>query len=415
MTSTTLVTFVFTSVALVGTAFFSAAETSLFSIPRERIFSFQKNPDKNYLKIYSLLKNAPQSLLMILLGNVFINITLTGLIHTLLINAFFIQSELITLAVATVVIVLFGEILPKNFALKHNEFIANLVAPLLLFLIHTFSPILKTIQGINSFFLYRLKLHLRDPGPFVTINELKTGLAKSVQNGAISKEEELIVNRILEHGPMPARKYMKHRSQLLIVEESASVDVVIQSMQREQHNLVLIKSKSQVFNISGMVRLFSLISASANAKIGQLSQLPVWAPETAEVAELIGYLLENNRSEVCLLDEYGGFSGLFSINEAINNIFMDLFQYQVEAPSIAKSVILRGSQEFESILSFLPPSMHGQVSQFRTVNGVLTNYLGRIPKIGDTFAIGDSKFYIISSCPTKIDVVLVQRGEVNDN
>ncbi len=415
MVSTTLITIIFTSVALVGTAFFSAAETALFSIPRERIFSFQKNPDKNYLKIYSLLKNAHQALLMILLGNVFINITLTGLIHTLLIKAFSIRSELITFVVATVGIILFGEILPKNIALKHNEFIAKIVAPLLLFLIHTFSPVLKTIQNINGFFLHRLKLHLRDPGPFVTINELKTGLAKLVQNGAISKEEELIVNRILEHAPMPARKYMNHRSQLLIVEESASVDIVIQSMQREQHNLVLIKSKNQVFNIAGTVRLSSLVSAPANAKIGQLSQLPVWAPETAEVAELIRYLLENNRSEVCLLDEYGGFSGLFSINDAINNIFTDLFQYSVEIPQVAKSVTLRGSQEIETILRFLPPSMHDQVLQYRTVNGVLTNYLGRIPKIGDTFAIGDSKFYIILSSPTKIDIVLVQRGEGNDN
>ena len=415
MTSHTLIPIIFTSVALASSAFFSASETALFSIPRERIFFFQKNPDKNYLRIYSLLKNGQQTLLMILIGNIFANITLTGLIHTLLDNLFSIESELITLAAATVIIVLFGEILPKNIALKHNEVIARLIAQPLLLLVRICNPFLKTIQNINQVFLRGFKIHLRDPGPFVTIEELKSGIAKSVENGAIQQEEASIINRILEQGSIPARKYMIHRSKLLVVGEVARVDVVIESMQKQQNQIALIQSKNRSLYITGIVRLSSLISAPGEAEVGRFAENPVWAPESSEIAELIGVVLESKKNEVCLLDEYGGFSGLFSVTDVICSLFGDLFQESHESRTHMKSITLRGSMELEPVVGYFPQILLNQISNFRTVNGLITNYLGRIPKTGETFAIGECKFYILSSTPTKIDQILIQKGENNDS
>jgi CBS domain containing-hemolysin-like protein len=412
--SNTLVPIVLTSTALAGSAFFSAAETALFSIPRERIFFFQKNPEKNYLRIYSLLKNGQQTLLMILLGNIFVNITLTGLINTILSKLFFIHAELVTLSVATVIIVLFGEIIPKNFALKHNEFVARIVAQPLLLFIKICTPFLRTIQNINQIFLSGFKIHLREPEPFVTINELKSGVAKSVLSGAILQEEASIINRILEQGSIPARKYMIHRSKLLVVGEIAHVNTVIESMQKQQNQIALIQSKNRSLYITGIVRLSSLISAPDTSEVGNFAENPIWAPESSEVAELIGFLLENKRNEACLLDEYGGFSGLFSVTDAIFSFFGDIFQESFESCLNTKSITLRGSMELDSITGYLPQNLLNQTSNYRTVNGLLTNYLGRIPKTGETFAIGECKFYILSSTPTKIDQVLIQKGDNND-
>jgi putative hemolysin len=415
LTSNILTPAFFTLMALIGSAFFSASETALFSIPRERIFFFKKNPDKNYLRIYSLLKNGQQTLLMILLGNIFVNITLTGLIHTLLGRVLSIDSELITLSVATVIIVLFGEILPKNLALKHNEVIAQIIAQPLLLLIQTCNPFLKTIQNINQFFLRGFKIHLRDPGPFVTINELKSGIAKSVDSGAIMPEEASIIYRILEQGSTPARKYMIHRSKLLVVGDIAHVNTVIEGMQKLQHQVALIQSKNRSLHITGIVRLSSLLSAADSAEVGLFAENPLWAPETSEVAELIGYLLESKRNEACLLDEYGGFSGLFSITNAIGSLFTDIFPQPCESNLTVKSITLRGAMELDSVSAYFPKNLLKQISNFRTVNGLLTNYLGRIPKTGEAFAIGECKFYIISSTPTKIDQVHIQKGENNDS
>lgn len=415
MTSNILVPIAFTSIALAGSAFFSASETALFSIPRERIFFFQKNPDKNYLKIYSLLKNGQQTLLTILLGNVFVNITLTGLVNTLLSELFSIHAELVTLAVAALIIVIFGEIIPKNFALKHNEAVARIIAQPLLLLVKLCNPFLKSIQNINQIFLRGFKIYLKDPEPFVTVNELKSGVAKSVDSGAILQEEASIIYRILEQGSTPARKYMIHRSKLLVVGETAHVNTVIENMQKLQSQIALIQSKTRSLYITGIVRLSSLISVLDTAEVGQYAENPIWAPESSEVAELIGFLLESKRNEACLLDEYGGFSGLFSVTDAIYSFFGDIFQESSESRLHVKSITLRGSTELDTVTGYLPQNLVNQISNYRTVNGLLTNYLGRIPKTGETFAIGECKFYILSSTPTKIDQVLIQKGENNDD
>jgi putative hemolysin len=158
----------------------------------------------------------------------------------------------------------------------------------------------------------------------------------------------------------------------------------------------------------------TLLSADSQNVVLSVSEPPIWAPESIEVAELIGYLLETGTDEACLLDEFGGFSGMFSASMAIQSIFSDVFQYDDKKVSSA-SITLRGSQGVEEVLDFLPDVLKAHSGEFRTLNGVLSNYLGRIPKSGEAFAIGAFKFYIISSIPTRIEMVLIQKGENNDS
>ena len=186
-------------------------------------------------------------------------------------------------------------------------------------------------------------------------------------------------------------------------------------MQKQQNQIALIQGKTRSLYITGIVRLSSLISVLDTAEVGQYAENPIWAPESSEVAELIGFLLESKRNEACLLDEYGGFSGLFSVTDAIYSFFGDIFQESSESRLHVKSITLRGSTELDTVTGYLPQNLVNQISNYRTVNGLLTNYLGRIPKIGETFAIGECKFYILSSTPTKIDQVLIQKGENNDD
>lgn len=411
LTGSTLIVFCATSVFLLCSAFFSASETALFSIPRERIFSFRNSPKKRYLRIFALLQNGQQTLLMILLGNIFVNITVAGLINSLISTIFKIRSEFLTLAVATVVIVLFGEIIPKNIALKHNESIARIIAPLLYFLVKTFRPVLKIIQNINNRFLFFFKFHLKEPSPFITIDELKTGIEKSISREAISSEEGDIIKKVLDQGPLPVRKYMIHRSQLLILPINTPVNSALMQMQRGKQNVALVKSNHKVLTVKGFVRVSVLISASPAEQIGKYTEEPVWVPETTEVAELTGYLLQNGIDECCLFDEYGGFSGMFSVSAALSDLFGGPFEKTPGTDKFSKSMMFSGAQELHSIIDLIPDELRKYGNEYRTVNGVLTNYLGRIPRTGETFAIGDFNFYIISSSPTRIESVLIQKGE----
>ena len=138
-------------------AFFSSSETALFSIPRERISFYQQSTKKSYQWVFELLRDGQRTLLLILLGNLVVNVTIVGFIYKLM---FFFISKNTTLAslfVATGIILLFGEILPKNIAVRNSEIIARFNAPLLYHIKIAFHPVLLLLQKMNIFFLKRFR------------------------------------------------------------------------------------------------------------------------------------------------------------------------------------------------------------------------------------------------------------------
>ena len=132
---------------------------------------------------------------------------------------------------------------------------------------------------------------------------------------------------------------------------------------------------------------------------------------TMEVAEVIGLLVEKRRTEACLVDEYGSFSGVVSLSKGVHSVLLPLFN-QIDKhtiPAKGKVRLFSGNEEVNIMSDWLPLSLRASAPSVRTLNGLLTNYLGFIPKTGDKFAIEGCNFYIISSSPVKIESVLIRK------
>jgi CBS domain containing-hemolysin-like protein len=391
-------------------AFFSASETALFSIPRERILFYQK--EKKYQWLYLLLKNGQRTLLLILLGNLFVNITLAGLIDNILGVLLLDNSTLVSLGIATVLIIVFGEMLPKNIALKNNEAIAVSISPFLYHLEVVATPVLKLIQNVNSFFLNLFKSRLRRPSPFITIEELKTNIEKAATESVINNHEKAMIIGILSQGMEPVRKVMIHRSRLLIVQEQMTVKQVLQKMALSKNSLAVVRSNTDIRTIRGVVHIKDCAGADGTELIATRIISPVvWVAETMETADLISLLFTEKCDEVCVLDQFGCFSGIFSLQLCLNSIMSNMVTAPVKEHVTGVSRIFDGLQEIAFIQDWLPRSLLKAVPNVRTLNGLLTNYLENIPKSGDRVAIDGYNFYIIKASPSKIERVLISKGE----
>ena len=301
-----LVTIIFLGVS----AFFSASETALFSIPKERVSFFEGNPKKSFNNVFQLLHDGQRTMLLILLGNTFVNITLTGLMYSLVNRITGVQSPLLTLIIATLIIVIFGELLPKNIALKNNELIAPLFSPYLFHLKNILSPVLAITQSTNQFFLSRFRQHLRKPSPFITLEELKTGIVESARKGAILSGEQKIILGLLNEGVMPVRKLMIHRSLLQIIPENTIVASAIEKMVKEKQTFLLIRDVRYPEQVIGTVSLSKLMKADRKISVSKVIEPPVWVPESVEIAELVRFLLNTGNDKACVLDEFGSFCGV---------------------------------------------------------------------------------------------------------
>jgi putative hemolysin len=407
---TLIITICIAILFLCFSAFFSSSETALFSIPRERILAFQKN--KKHQWLYLLLKNGQRTLLLILLGNLFVNITLTGLIDGVMEKILPNNSTLISLLFTTIVVVVFGEMLPKNFALKNNELIALIISPVLYHLEVFFTPILKIIQKVNDIFFNLFKAQLRRPGPFITMEELKANVEKSAQDAVISSHEKEMIIGILQQGSEPVRRVMIHRSKLLILQEQTTVGEALQKMSSGKQRLAIVRSPDDSRIIKGVVHIKDCIGAQMDDAIGSRIVTPVeWVAETMETADLMSMLLAEKFDEVCVLDQFGCFSGIFSLHLCLNSILSNMVAPVSKTPQMGRSRVIDGLQEISLLQDWLPKSLMKDVSNVRTINGLLTNYLGSIPKSGDRVAIDGYNFYIIKASSTRIEKVLISKGD----
>lgn len=399
-------------VFLFFSAFFSASETALFSIPRERFSFYQQSTSRTGRWIFILLSNAQRTLLMILLGNLFVNITLAGLIYSLIGFVIPGSSTMLAMITATLVIVLCGEMLPKNIALKHNEKIAVLTAPFLVGACTLFSPVLMLIQTINNYFLDRMRIRLRRPSPFVTADELKTGIITSRKRGAISHEEQDMIVGVLESGEVAVYQIMMHRSDLELFSSEMTVKEALTFLRQKRNNSIYIFDKDNTGKVIGHVLLSELLTAEETTRLETLAKPMVWVLDSMEVAEVTGSLLVKNTAEAAVMDEYGSFTGIVRLTSGLQ-FMLSVVPGESEAQKERASKTTRicsGAMNIRSLYGWLPAELDVYRDDVRTLNGLLTTYLGTIPVTGDKFAIGEYNFYIILASSCKIESVLIRRG-----
>jgi len=390
-------------------AFFSASETAIFSIPRERIETFKTHVTRSKRLIYELLMDGRRTLLFILLANLFVNITLAGAVNSLMAAVLGRDATLWGFAAATASIIVFGEVLPKNAALRRNEGIAAFASPILFYLMKLLSPLLNAALRVNGFFLALFAPRFRGNAPFITADELKSAVQSSFEKGVISKSEQGVITNLLDKGAQPAKRIMTHRSRIPFLPHYASAAEALSELSAHGRTFALVTRGPRNPEVTGIVTLSDLLKAAPNDRCRQLAAPPRWAPETIAAADLIGFMFAEKLNIVCLVDEFGGMSGALTLMDGLSKVMSAAPKRPSRSPGNAR--VFTGLQEIDAITEWLPESLTAQTKDARTLNGLLTRHLGRIPKTGERFDIGNSNFYIMYSGPTRIESILVVRNE----
>jgi CBS domain containing-hemolysin-like protein len=198
-----------------------------------------------------------------------------------------------------------------------------------------------------------------------------------------------------------------------VASATLSVGEVTGRMSQEKQTLAFLHRAGDERHIIGFVSLSLLLKQTADLPVGQFVQVPVWVPETVKIADLLSYLLNEGQSIACVLDESGSFSGIFYLSEGIRRI---LNTASVRMPSILpkiplKSMVFSGMTAVESLQGWIPASLEKMAVERRTLNGLITHYLGRIPLSSEQFAIDGWKFYIIAASATRTESVLIRKKD----
>lgn len=215
----------------------------------------------------------------------------------------------------------------------------------------------------------------------------------------------------MDEGSQPVRKLMTHRSLLQIATEDATVSSAIEELKAFKHSFLLVRSKEHPEQILGTVSISSLLKSDRKSSLKKIVEPPQWVPDSMEIAELVRYLFNAGNNKACVLDEFGSFCGVFSLSTGINKFLENIFTIDsLPRQGIdTRTRMFSGAQDIADIEEWLPETLKNYISESRTLNGVLTNYIGKIPKTGDRFVIDDWDFYIILANPTRIESVMIRK------
>ncbi|WP_331677999.1 hemolysin family protein [uncultured Tyzzerella sp.] len=408
-------------ILIVLSAFFSMSETALTSISKIRLRTMVDENVKNAKLIQSVLEEPGKLLSAILIGNNLVNIGASSLATAIIVDKYGSKGIGIATGVLTIVILIFGEITPKTFATKNAEKISLVVIKSIKFCMVIFTPFIFVLNIVTSFILRILGVKKDDKTPIITESELITMVNVSHEEGVLQIDEREMINNVVYFANSDAEDIMTPRTDIIAV----SVDVTedeLRALFKEETFSRMPVYEDTIDNIIGIISLKDLlfVDESKQFDIRDYMREPFFTYESKCLRELFAEMRVNRIPMAIILDEYGGTSGIVTLEDLLEEIVGDLADEYDEHNEEIKLVkdneyIIEGATKIEDVNDILGTKFASE--DFDSIGGLIIESFGKFPDKGDSINIENVKFIIEEIEKNRIEkvIALIDVKDSQDN
>ena len=383
-----------TLVILLGlSAFFSSAETSLTTISQVKVRTLIENGNKNAQKLQKVTEQHGKMLSTILIGNNIVNISASSLATTLAISLWGNYAVGIVTGVLTLLVLLFGEILPKNVAMIKAEALALFYAPIIYSLMWILTPVIFIIDHIAGFFMKLLHI---DPGKknLMTENELRTYVDVSHEDGVIESEEKEIINNLFDFSDSVAKDIMIPRIDMVTIEENAGYDELMAVFRECMYTRIPVY-KDDRDNIIGLVNIkdFILVNDVETFRVADIIRDAYYTYEFKKTADLLMEMKETTNNVAFVLSEYGACAGMITLEDLLEEIVGEIRdEYDEDEDEFIKKVgkdayLIDGNRKLDDINDELDTELESE--DYDSIAGLVLQILDRMPTVGEEVTTPD--------------------------
>ena len=405
---------------IILSAFFSGSETSLTSASKPRMHNLARTGKKNAKIFEELFKNKEMLICTILFANNLVNILASAIATKILIELTNNEGILYATIIMTLMILIFGELIPKTLALSKADQFALKIAPFMRILVYILYPLTVTLNFIATTLLKTFGVNY--------LNFKKEEVSEKREEelrGAIdlhgedsSKDEKNMLKSILDLDDITVGSIMVPRKDIFSLPSNIQYNELITKLNNSPHSRIPIWEKNPE-NIIGIFHIRKLIEIKADElktfNIRSLCQKPWFIPESTR---LDNQLLEFKRRKEhfsIVVDEYGEFLGIVTLEDIIEEIVgeiddeHDVLKISKAAEDIksisGKSYLVKGNVTIRELNKEL--NINIPVSNASTVAGLVLYESRTIPKKGQVFSFFDLKFEILSKKNNQITLVKI--------
>lgn len=387
MTPTDVVILIAYISMIVLSAFFSACETAYSSVNKVRLRTYEAAGNKKASKVLKMTENYDRLLSAILTGSNIVNITAATL-GTLLFSSLIAKADLaatVSTIVTTAVIVIFGEITPKSIARERPESFCMMLNPLVWFVCLILTP-------VNELFLLWKKLLKKifklSRNTFITEDELKTYVEEAEDGGEIDEHESDLIRSAIEFDDLDVYDVMTPRVNLIAIEENESLEEIAEKFFEHGYSRLPVYSKS-IDSIIGILheKDFYYLTKKEGVSVKDIIQSTICVSKTMKISTALRMLQKAKVHMAVVVDEYGGTSGIITIEDIIEELVGEIWDEHDEVEILLKKLddntfIVAGEESLDTMFDALGLDVKEEFES-ATVGGWVTEQMGKIPVAGE--------------------------------
>ena len=403
--------------------FFSGTEIAYVSANRLKLEIRARKNTIGARHLGYFLRNPDAFMSTTLIGNNIVNVLYATLMTIFLtqpiVNGYefvtgLVPSELIILiiqtTIASLVIMVFGEVLPKAMFRTYPDLFVSILSTPLRFMGILFSPLVSVANNASRALISLFQKDVPTVDEYFRRSDIEL-LFREIgddNNGDLDKEDSEILTNVLELQNIRVRDSMIPRTEIVAVEKGSSIKEASQTFISSGFSKLPVYEEN-LDNIIGVVIAYDLFKdpKSLDDIIRPIKHVPSSQKSKALLAEF----KNQNISMAVVIDEYGGTAGLVTIEDLIEEVVGDIQDEYDEEDNFIKplddsSWLISGSYEIEDINDEYPQiGLTQDDTEYETIAGYIIHSCGRIPKLNEEIVIGQHKFIITKSTRTRIEVV----------
>ena len=402
----------------------SGSETSITSVSKSKIHKLAIRGDKRAQQLLHLIKNKSDFISSLLIGNNFVNILASVLTTAILIKYYGDKGILYSTILMSLLIVIFSEVLPKNYALIRPDRFALAMSKYLIVFSKIITPIMLLVKAINWSFFKIMRIDLENKATSKTAREdIRNIINMHEDEGRLLKDEGDMLNAILDLKEITVEKIMTHRKNIYSIDlnnkneffpriSKSSFSRIPVWKENPNNILGLIHAKNVLTNLNDQGQLDI-------AKIKENLIKPWFVPETTKAKDQLNEFIQRKEKLAFVVDEYGELMGLISMEDIIEEIVGNIFdEKDFSTIGIRKIDIntyrIRGDVNIRDINRELDIQIPDTF--YSTIAGYIIHETESFPDVGQIFSFGDIRYEIVNKNKnqiTQIKMVLPKKDSIH--
>lgn len=415
---------IFIIIAIIGliilSAFFSSCENAYSSVSRVKLKNAADEGSKNALHAINIIDNYSTTLSTILIGNNIVNILISSLGTIIAIDVFGEDlGPIYATIILTILLLIFGEILPKTLGNKFNFTLSLAYTKIYTFFKYLFYPVTWVVNKMIAGTVARIAP--KEDLPTATDEELITITEELEEEGVIDEDDAELIKSAIDFCDVTAHEIMIPRVDVFAIDIEDTFSEIIQEEELYRYSRVPVYEDT-IDNIIGILNTTELMKKKlSNQPVDIKSMLhePYYVHKTKYISTILTEMKETHNKLALVMDEFGGVMGIVSlediVEELIGDVFDEMDEVVLDYQKLSDNLYdVDGDMNIYDFFELVEYDDKDFESEYTTVGGWCTDMLEKFPEPGETFDFANITVTIKSVDKMRVEIATVEIHEKID-